>query len=647
MSKKEITVDGKTYNILEIAEPPMKFDKKQNKWVIVDHSPERLKQWTYQYYLESKEKVLNHDILPIVVPSYKRGAKASTLQLLKNYPELKVVLFIYKDEYELYKPLLDEYPHIHYELCEGFRGIAPKRAYINRRMVELGMPEFFVLDDDATSFSFTVHGNQVKKPEDYKAQKIDINIQDFFRLFQYVIKNKSTRKIDLCGIIFDNGVWCQDLRTLEDIIFIAGQAFLIYIDAKACLDKGINYREGFGWEDYDFTLQAIKAGLNSCQIRWLSAATPTMTPGESVASTGELIWGKRSMALYKEWGDNVAFESKKGELNAKIRWIPLKNTLRKTGKMIETYNPTYMTYIENNDARGLLNYIDSEKDKKDDEKHNITKKEKTKMLEINKLYSDLCKRLLKEGKEVAGTKEINNMLFHLEDINNNIVTLSSRNTSIPYVIGELTWYFAGINRCDFIGKFGSMWNRITDDGVTNNSAYGYLIQKKHGFNQFIKIIKLLQKDPNSRRAVININTPNENVIETKDEPCTISLQFFVRDNKVDLTTVMRSNDIWFGLTFDIIYFTELQKWVADTLGYEYGTYTHFAGSFHTYERDYEKIKACSECKEERDIKLNLKELRKVEVLKTIINYVDTHEKIDKEEFLEMCKNLGVIEKLDI
>ena len=123
-----------------------------------------------------------------------------------------------------------------------------------------------------------------------------------------------------------------------------------------------------------------------------------------------------------------------------------------------------MTYIENNDARGLLNYIDSEKDKKDDEKHNKTKKEKSKMLEINKLYSDLCKKLLKEGREVAGTKEINNMLFHLEDIENNIVTLSSRNISIPYVIGELTWYFAGINRCDFIGKFGSMWNRITDSG---------------------------------------------------------------------------------------------------------------------------------------------------------------------------------------
>ena len=191
-----------------------------------------------------------------------------------------------------------------------------------------------------------------------------------------------------------------------------------------------------------------------------------------------------------------------------------------------------------------------------------------------------------------------------------------------------------------------MWNRISDDGVTNNSAYGYLIQKKHGFNQFVKIIELLQKDPNTRRAVINLNTPNERVIETKDEPCTISLQFFVRDGKVDLTTVMRSNDIWFGLTFDIIYFTELQKWVADFLGYEYGTYTHFAGSFHTYERDYEKIKACVECDTEDLVKLDLKKLRQPEILMQIINYVNPKEKIDKEDFIEFCKGLGIILELN-
>ena len=154
-----------------------------------------------------------------------------------------------------------------------------------------------------------------------------------------------------------------------------------------------------------------------------------MTPGVSVASQGELIWGKRSMALYKEWGDNVAFESKKGELNAKIRWVSMVNHMNNhDGKMIDTYNPIYMTYIENNDARGLLNYIDENKNKK--EKHNTIKAEElkeSKMLEINKLYKNLCRRLLEEGRDIAGTKEINNMLFHLEDIDNNLITLSARN----------------------------------------------------------------------------------------------------------------------------------------------------------------------------------------------------------------------------
>lgn len=52
-----------------------------------------------------------------------------------------------------------------------------------------------------------------------------------------------------------------------------------------------------------------------------------------------------------------------------------------------------------------------------------------------------------------------------------------------------------------------MWNKLSDDGITANSAYGYILQKKHGFNQIEKIIELLKVDPYSRRAVMNINVP--------------------------------------------------------------------------------------------------------------------------------------------
>ena len=335
--------------------------------IVENQKMNRQHQWTDEYYEESKNTIANKDILPIVVPSYQRGTKASTLQLLKDYPELKVVVFIYKEEYELYKPLFDEYPHIQYQLCEGFRGIAPKRNYISKRMVELGMPEFFEVDDDATSFSYTRHGHMVKDPTKYKAEKVQINPQDFFRMFQYIIKYKAQEKITLCGIIFDNGAWAQDLRTLPDINYIGGQAFCFYLDAGECLRHNINYYiDDKIWEDFDFSMQVINAGLNSCQIRYLTAATPTMTPGNSVATAGNLPWAYKSVNLYKRWGDLIRFKPMRGELNAKIRWTTIRKQLKDLGQLVINYNQDYMNFINNNDYIGLVHYIEKEKNKSEE-----------------------------------------------------------------------------------------------------------------------------------------------------------------------------------------------------------------------------------------------------------------------------------------
>jgi thymidylate synthase len=147
---------------------------------------------------------------------------------------------------------------------------------------------------------------------------------------------------------------------------------------------------------------------------------------------------------------------------------------------------------------------------------------------------------------------------------------------------------------EYISKYSTFWKHISDDGVTSNSAYGYLLKHKHGFDQIEKVIELLTVDPNSRRAVININVPNASVIETKDEPCTIALQFLNRDGKLYCTAIMRSNDIWFGTPYDWAFFIELQKVIADRLGLGYGTYTHFATSFHMYERNIDEIKAIAD-----------------------------------------------------
>ena len=207
---------------------------------------------------------------------------------------------------------------------------------------------------------------------------------------------------------------------------------------------------------------------------------------------------------------------------------------------------------------------------------------------MNGIYYKLVNQVLDQGMHVNGTRELQNVGFELTNPLKNITQNRSQakyGVSLYYALGELVWYFTGSNSMKFISKFGKMWEKLSDDGKTNNSAYGYRLQTQFGFNQIKTIERLLKKDKYSRRAVLNINTPNKNVYETNDEPCTIALQFLIRNNQLNLTTIMRSNDLWFGTPYDVLFFTSLQRVIANDLKIEMGSYCHFATSMHIYERN--------------------------------------------------------------
>lgn len=175
-------------------------------------------------------------------------------------------------------------------------------------------------------------------------------------------------------------------------------------------------------------------------------------------------------------------------------------------------------------------------------------------------------------------------VMHVEDPTRNIVTSPIRKMPMRYAVGELAWYLSGSNKVADISRFADKWAAISDDGVTNNSAYGYRIHNKFGFDQWDFVKYLINKDPLTRQAVIHIKDPDDT--PTKDTPCTVYLQFFVRENKLHLSVHMRSNDIWMGVPYDMFSFCFLQMKMAMELGVEIGSYTHYAGSLHMYRRDY-------------------------------------------------------------
>lgn len=316
---------------------------------------------------------------------------------------------------------------------------------------------------------------------------------------------------------------------------------------------------------------------------------------------------------------------------------------------IEQQNNDFMQFAKEYSKLGYDKFIFADISESNcyDKLYSKVEKFLTEASDIDVVYREVCRDLLKashlthiETATRGDSCEINNYMFTINDVSGDVVALKSRNTSLTYLAAETLWYWAGRNDVDFIGKFAKLWTKISDDGITNNSAYGYILQKKHGFNQIEKIIELLKFDRQSRRAVLNINVPNENVISTKDEMCTIALNFYIRDDKLNCTAIMRSNDVIFGLTYDLTYFIQLQKYIANKVGVEVGSYTHFATSMHFYSVDYDKVKAIANgpltlCTKYLDTN------KLISGASSLIHYIDNNF-TSKEAFEELLINSGII-----
>lgn len=130
-----------------------------------------------------------------------------------------------------------------------------------------------------------------------------------------------------------------------------------------------------------------------------------------------------------------------------------------------------------------------------------------------------------------------------------------------------------------VAKFGS----FQDAGIFHG-AYGIRV-----YGQFAKVVDQLLKDPDSRQAVLTIYESKQDLhVDRRDVPCTLSIQFLIRDNTLCARTSMRSNDVYLGLPYDLIQFIGLQGAVAAALGLQMGWYAHTVGSLHLYLRDMEK-----------------------------------------------------------
>ncbi len=152
-------------------------------------------------------------------------------------------------------------------------------------------------------------------------------------------------------------------------------------------------------------------------------------------------------------------------------------------------------------------------------------------------------------------------------------------------LGELLWYLAGTKELSFVRYYIEKYAKESEDGKTVYGGYGPRLYAMRGQNQIANVLTILKRNPSSRRAVIQLFDAGDIAKKRLEIPCTCTLQFMIRRNRLRMFTTMRSNDAFKGLPHDVFAFTMIQELVGRSLNVEIGQYNHFVSSLHLYDED--------------------------------------------------------------
>lgn len=176
------------------------------------------------------------------------------------------------------------------------------------------------------------------------------------------------------------------------------------------------------------------------------------------------------------------------------------------------------------------------------------------------------------------------------DMNYPIVDVPGRDLGFKFMAAEAAWILSGDNRVSTIKPYARHIENFSDDGQFFYGAYGPRV-----IDQLPYVARVLAEDPDTRQAVLTIWRPSPP--KTKDVPCTVSVQWFIREGTLHCLDTMRSSDLWLGWPYDIFNFSMLSHYLRLILKARYGVVVEVgslfltAGSQHIYEKNFEKIEA--------------------------------------------------------
>ena len=197
------------------------------------------------------------------------------------------------------------------------------------------------------------------------------------------------------------------------------------------------------------------------------------------------------------------------------------------------------------------------------------------------------------------TKEILHAAISISDPRQRWMMSRQPALNPAFALADVVWIMNGRRDIGFLEFWNSKLKDFVGQGPDLHGAYGYRLRCHLGLDQLERAYQVLKHNPDTRQVVLQIwdseidmPQPNGEPVN-KDIPCNVMSMLKIRGGKLEWLQIIRSNDLFLGVPYNLIQFTSIQEILAGWLGVELGTYNQISDSLHIYKRDEGNIRKSS------------------------------------------------------
>ena len=192
-------------------------------------------------------------------------------------------------------------------------------------------------------------------------------------------------------------------------------------------------------------------------------------------------------------------------------------------------------------------------------------------------------------------QEILHVAISISDPKQRWITYRKPVLNPAFALAEVVWIMNGRRDLAFLDFWSANYKNFVGSGPELHGAYGYRLRHHLDLDQLERAYKILCHNSDTRQVVLQIwdsriDMPKSDGMPANDDvPCNVISMLKVRDDKLEWFQIIRSNDLFLGLPYNLIQFTSIQEIIAGWLNIECGTYNQISDSLHVYKRNEESV----------------------------------------------------------